>query len=86
LEASKQQDDNANVGSVMVGTHDLKLKGPVVDEPVNSNKAILTIPAKPLANDHEASTSKAKPRDSKYTQTKWCPPRLTKTKKGGCSA
>jgi hypothetical protein len=82
LEASKQHEDNTNVGSVMVGTHDLKLKGPVVvDETANSSKAILTIQSKPSSNDHEASTSKAKPRDTKYTQPKWCPPGLTKTKK-----
>ena len=34
-----------------------------------------------MVDDHEASTSKAKPRDPKYTQPKWCPPGLTKTMK-----
>ncbi|KAM3299914.1 hypothetical protein ACQJBY_041083 [Aegilops geniculata] len=34
-----------------------------------------------MVSDHEASTSKAKPRDPKYTQPKWCPPGLTKTMK-----
>ena len=34
-----------------------------------------------MVNDHEASTSKAKPRDPKYTQRKWCPLGLTKTMK-----
>lgn len=34
-----------------------------------------------MANDHEASTSKDKHRDAKYTQPKWCPPGLSKNKK-----
>ena len=39
-----------------------------------------------MVDDHEVSTSKAKPRDPKYTQPKWCPPGLTKTMKGDCNA
>ena len=34
-----------------------------------------------MVDDHEASTSKAKPRDSKHIQPKWCPPGLTKIMK-----
>jgi hypothetical protein len=65
-----------------VGTQALKLKEPVdIDKPTSSDKAILTIQPRSSANDHEASTSKAKPRDPKYTQPKWCPLGLTKTKK-----
>ena len=48
---------------------------------VNYGRSILTIALSPLADDREASTSKAKPREPKYTQPKWCPPGLTKTKK-----
>ncbi|KAK1668214.1 hypothetical protein QYE76_056373 [Lolium multiflorum] len=81
-ESSKQQENSTNVSSVIIGTQELKLKEPVVvDEPANSKKVILTIPPRSSANDHEASTSKAKPRDPKYTQPKWCPLGLTKTKK-----
>ena len=32
-----------------------------------------------MVSDPEASTSKDKPKDPKYTQPKWCPPGLTKT-------
>ena len=66
----------------MIGAHELKLKEPVIgDKPAASNESVLIIQPRFSANDHEASTSKAKPRDTKYTQAKWCPPRLTKTKK-----
>ena len=34
-----------------------------------------------MANDHEASIIKAKSRDPKYTQPKWCPSGLTKAQK-----
>jgi hypothetical protein len=82
LESSKQQENSTNVSSVIIGTQELKLKEPVVlDEPANSKKVILTIPPISSANDHEASTRKAKPRDPKYNQPKWCPPGLTRTKK-----
>ena len=37
-------------------------------------------------NDHEASSSKIKPRDPKYTQPKWCPRGITKTQKRKLSA
>jgi hypothetical protein len=81
-ESSKQQENSTNVSSVIIGTQELKLKEPVVvDEPANSKKVILNIPPRSSANDHEASTSKAKPRDPKYTQPKWCPLGLTKTQK-----
>ncbi|KAK1668451.1 hypothetical protein QYE76_056610 [Lolium multiflorum] len=81
-ESSKQQENSTNVNSVIIGTQELKLKEPVVvDEPANSKKVILNIPPRSSANDHEASTSKAKPRDPKYTQPKWCPLGLTKTQK-----
>ena len=79
LESGKQQDANAD--SVIIGAHRLKLKGPVIDEPAKSVKAVVVIQPKSSANDHEASTSQAHPRDPKYTQPKWCPPGLTKTKK-----
>ena len=42
---------------------------------------LLTVPQGPMANDDEASTRKAKPGDSKYTQPTWCSPSLTKTQK-----
>ena len=42
---------------------------------------VIALPQGPMANDHEASTSKNKPRGSKYTQPPWCPHGLTKTQK-----
>jgi len=59
----------------------LKLKEPFVEKSAKPNNAMVAVQQDPLANDHEASTSKAEPRDPKYTQPKWCPPGLTKTKK-----
>src|SRR6266566_2134723 len=53
----------------------------VVDNSANSNDDIVVVPQEPMANDHEASTNKAKPRDPKYTQPKWCPPGLSKAQK-----
>jgi hypothetical protein len=80
-ESSKQQENSINVISIIIGTQE-KLKEPVVvDVPANSKKIILTIPPRSSTNDHEASPSKAKPRDPKYTQPKFCPPGLTRTKK-----
>ena len=66
-ESSKQREKRPNVSSIIVGTRELKLKEPVVDESASSDKAILTIQPRSSANDHKASTSKAKPRDPKYT-------------------
>ena len=81
-EPGKRQEPNANAGSIVIGAHELKLKEPVIgDKPAASNESILVIQPRSSANDHEASTSKAKPRDPKYTRPKWCPPGLTKTKK-----
>ena len=74
--------DSSNAGAIVVGAHELKLKEPVVDDtPASSSGPLLVIQPKPSANNHEASTSQAKPRDPKYTQPKWCPLGLTKTKK-----
>ena len=53
----------------------------VVGNLANFNDDIVAVPQGPMANDHEASTSKAKPRDPKYTQPKWCPPGLSKAQK-----
>ena len=77
-ESGKQQDANAD--SVTIGTHRLKLKGAVIDEPAKSIKVVTVIQPKSSANDHEDSTSQAQTGDPKYTHAKWCPPRLTKTK------
>ena len=80
--SGKQQEDNSNAIVIVVGAHELKLKEPVVDDKqANSGGPVLIIQPKSSANDHEASTSRAKPRDPKYTQPKWCPLGLTKTKK-----
>lgn len=67
----------------MIGTKELTIKEPIiVDNPANSNKDVVVVQQGPMANDHEASTSKAKLRDPKYTQSKWCLSGLTKAQKG----
>ena len=58
-----------------------EIKEPIVGNLANSNGDIVIVQQGSMVNDHEASTSKAKPRDPKYTQSKWCPPGLTKTMK-----
>ena len=78
-ESGKAKDHKTNASSVVSGSDELKFKKPVSDEPVNSNRLVLAIQPRSSANDHEASTSQAQPRDPKYTQPKWCPPGLTKT-------
>lgn len=65
-----------------IGTKELTIKEPIIgDNPANSNKDVAAVQQGPMANDHEASTSKAKSRDPKYTQPKWCPFCLTKAQK-----
>ena len=64
-------------GSLTIGTQVLKIREPVV-EPAQS-RPMLAIGPNGAVNDHEASSSQAKPRDPKYTQPKWCPAGLTKT-------
>src|SRR5664279_5550452 len=65
--------------SLIIGTQVLKLKESAV-EPAK-DRLILTIAPKVTSNDHEASSSQAKPRDPKYTQPRWCPTGLNKTHK-----
>ena len=86
---AKQKEESASAKIVVIGTEELKLKEPSNDNSAVLNNGIVAIPSSdvlavpqgPMANDHEASTSKAKPRDPKYTQPKWCPPGLSKTQK-----
>ena len=81
-EPSKQKEKNANGETIMIGTKELIIKEPIiVDNPADSNKDVAAVQQGPMANDHEASTSKAKSRDPKYTQPKWCPSGLTKAQK-----
>ena len=68
--------------SLVIGTHVLKLKDPVIKPAYN--KPIIAIVPKATSSDHEAGSSRteiAKSRDPKYTQPKWCPPGITKTQK-----
>ena len=68
--------------SLVIRTHVLKLKDPAI-EPAN-DEPILAIMPKVTSSDHEAGSSQAvaaKPRDPKYTQSKWCPPGITKTQR-----
>jgi len=66
----------------MIGTKELTMKEPIIsDNPADSNKDVAVVQKGPMANDNEASTSKAKSRDPKYTQPKWCPSGLTKVQK-----
>ena len=66
----------------MIGTKELTIKEPtIVENPANSNKDVAAVQQGSMANDHEASTSKAKSRDPKYTQPRWCPFGLTKAQK-----
>ena len=66
----------------MIGTKELIIKEPIiVDNPADSNKDVAVVQQGPMANDQEASISKAKSRDPKYTQPKWCPSGLTKAQK-----
>ena len=58
-----------------------EIKKTIVGNLANSNGDIVIVQQDSMANDHEASTSKAKHRDPKYTQPRWCPPGLTKTMK-----
>ena len=58
-----------------------EIKKPVVGNLATSNGDIVIVQQGSMVDDHEASTSKAKPRDPKYTQPKWCLPGLTKTMK-----
>ena len=47
----------------------LKLKEPIViDDPTIASDGVVVVPQGPMANDHEASTSEFKLRESKYTQ------------------
>ena len=57
------------------------IKRPVVGNLATSNGDIVIVQHGSMVNDHEESTNKAKPRDPKYTQPKWCPPGLTKIMK-----
>src|SRR3954471_1232694 len=64
----------------MVGTKMLKLKEPIViDDSAIASDGVVAVPQGPMANDHEASTSEVKLKNSKYTQPKWCPPGLSKS-------
>ena len=79
-DSAKPKEYGLGVKTVMVGTEVLKLEEPIVSvDPVISSDNMLAIPPGPMANDHEASTSNVKPRDSKYTQPRWCPLGITKT-------
>ena len=81
-EPRKQKENNASGETIMIGTKELIIKEPIiVDNPADSNKYVVVVQQGPMANDHEASTSKAKSRDPKYTQPKWCPSGLTKAQK-----
>ena len=65
---SKQKEKNTSAETIMIGTKELTIKKSViVDNPVDSNKDVAAVQQGPMANDHEASTSKAKWRDPKYT-------------------
>ena len=77
--------------SLIIGTHVLKLKDPVAEP--SSGKPILAIVPKvtesakvgssqtEIVETGSSQTELPKPRDSKYTQPRWCPPRITKAQK-----
>ena len=71
--------EKINADSLILGAKTFTIPQPTVHS--NPTEPILAIAPKHLANDHEASTSQAKPQDPKYTQPKWCPLELTKTQK-----
>jgi hypothetical protein len=79
---------SVNATSVIIGTQVISVVQLLVTNNPASKGSILMIAPKPIANDHEASSSKGptppkenKPIDPKYTQPMWCPPGLTKTQK-----
>lgn len=75
-----KQDINAD--SIIIGTHMLNIQQPTVSiNSGNPTEPIFTITPRSSANDNEAGTSQAKPRDPKCTRPKWCPPGLTKKQK-----
>lgn len=79
---SGEQEQNINVGDIVIGTQVLNVHLLVViNNLVNPKGPILTIAPRPAAKYHEASMSNVKPSDLKYTQPVWCPPGLTKTRK-----
>ena len=85
-EPSKQREKNTSAETILIGTKELTIKEPIiVDNLADSNKDVAAVQQGPMANDHEASTSKAKSRDPKYTHPKWCPSGLTRAQKGDCS-
>ena len=74
-ELGKQKEKNTSAETIMIGTKELTIKEPIIgDNPADSNKDVAVVQQGPMANDQEASISKAKSRDPKYTQPKWCLP------------
>jgi hypothetical protein len=84
--ASKQEGRSTSADIIKIGTKDVEVidlgKGPIIiDNPAKSSGVVAAVQSGSAANDHEVSTSSTKKFDPKYTQPRWCPPGLSKTKK-----
>ena len=78
VESGKSK-EKTDADSLILGTKTLAIQRPIVHS--KPAEPILSISPKHSSNDHEASASRVKTRDPKYTQPKWCPPGPTKTQK-----
>jgi hypothetical protein len=84
--ASKQEGRSTSADIMKIGTKNVEVidlgKGPIIiDNPAKSSGVVAAVQSGSAANDHEVSTSSTKKFDPKYTQPRWCPPGLSKTKK-----
>jgi hypothetical protein len=84
--ASKQEGRSTSADIIKIGTKDVEVtdlgKGPIIiDNSTKSSGVVAAEQSGSAANDHEASTSGTKKIDPKYTQLRWCPTGLSKTKK-----
>jgi hypothetical protein len=84
--ASKKEERSTRANIIKIGAEDIQTKelgkGPIiVDNPAKSGGVVAAVQPISAANNHEASTSSTKKIDPKYTQPRWCPLGLSKTKK-----